>query len=133
MQFLIDDVCKAADRLGPLSRFEGLDVGSDLTTALLEEAGKLAADMVSPLRRVGDQQPARCADGAVSISPGYGEAIPRLAKAVGLASPRVAMRVVRDSLSSTVRLPVRCGTAPIWLLHWSRFSVRVRACDLGAW
>ena len=88
MQFLIDDVCKAGDRLGPLSRFEGLDVGSDLTTALLEEAGKLAADMVSPLRRVGDQQPARCADGAVSISPGYGEAIRALGEGgwVGIAA-----------------------------------------------
>ena len=62
MQFLIDDVCRAGERLGNLPRFEGLDVGGDLTTALLEEAGKLAADMVSPLRRVGDQQPARCSD-----------------------------------------------------------------------
>jgi alkylation response protein AidB-like acyl-CoA dehydrogenase len=50
-------------------------VGTDLTTALLEEASKLAADVVAPLRRVGDQQPARCADGAVTIPPGYGDAI----------------------------------------------------------
>ena len=78
MQFLIDDVCRAGDRLGNLPRFEGLDVGTDLTTALLEEAGKLAADMVSPLRRVGDQQPARCSDGAVTIPPGYGDAIKAL-------------------------------------------------------
>ena len=75
MQFLIDDVCKAGDRLGSLPRFEGLDVGADLTTALLEEAGKLAADVVSPLRRVGDMQPSRCANGVVTIPPGYGEAI----------------------------------------------------------
>ena len=78
MQFLIDDVCRAGERLGNLPRFEGLDVGADLTTALLEEAGKLAADMVSPLRRVGDQQPARCSDGAVTIPPGYGDAIKAL-------------------------------------------------------
>ena len=78
MQFLIDDVCRAGERLGNLPRFEGLDVGTDLTTALLEEAGKLAADMVSPLRRVGDQQPARCSDGAVTIPPGYGDAIKAL-------------------------------------------------------
>ena len=50
-------------------------MGTDLTTALLEEASKLAADVVAPLRRVGDQQPARCADGAVTIPPGYGDAI----------------------------------------------------------
>ncbi|MDB2654668.1 acyl-CoA dehydrogenase, partial [Luminiphilus sp.] len=58
-----------------LPRFEGLEVGTDLTTALLEEASKLAADVVAPLRRVGDQQPAHCADGAVTIPPGYGDAI----------------------------------------------------------
>ena len=75
MQFLINDVCQAGARLGDLPRFEGLEVGTDLTTALLEEASKLAADVVAPLRRVGDQQPARCADGAVTIPPGYGDAI----------------------------------------------------------
>ena len=75
MQFLIDDVCQAGARLGDLPRFEGLEVGTDLTTALLEEASKLAADVVAPLRRVGDQQPAHCADGAVTIPPGYGDAI----------------------------------------------------------
>lgn len=75
MQFLIDDVCQAGARLGDLPRFEGLEVGTDLTTALLEEASKLATDVVAPLRRVGDQQPARCADGAVTIPPGYGDAI----------------------------------------------------------
>ena len=75
MQFLIDDVCQAGARLGDLPRFEGLEVGTDLTTALLEEASKLAADVVAPLRRVGDQQPARCADGVVTIPPGYGDAI----------------------------------------------------------
>ena len=56
MQFLIDDVCKAGID-GDLPRFDGLDVGADLTTALLEEAAKLASDVVSPLRRVGDMQP----------------------------------------------------------------------------
>jgi alkylation response protein AidB-like acyl-CoA dehydrogenase len=75
MQFLIDDVCQAGARLGDLPLFEGLEVGTDLTTALLEEASKLAAEVVAPLRRVGDQQPARCADGAVTIPPGYGDAI----------------------------------------------------------
>ncbi|MDA9836927.1 acyl-CoA dehydrogenase [Luminiphilus sp.] len=75
MQFLIDDVCQAGARLGDLPRFESLEVGTDLTTALLEEASKLAADVVAPLRRVGDQQPAHCTDGAVTIPPGYGDAI----------------------------------------------------------
>ena len=88
MQFLIDDVCKAGDRLGDLPRFDGLDVGADLTTALLEEAAKLASDVVSPLRRVGDMQPSRCANGEVTIPPGYGEAIRALGEGgwVGIAA-----------------------------------------------
>ncbi len=78
MQFLIDDVLDAENTLGQLPRFADLGVGSDLTTALLDEAGKFGADVLSPLRRVGDMHPASCADGKVTISPGYGDAIRQL-------------------------------------------------------
>lgn len=80
MRFLIDDVLKAEDRLGTLPRFEGLGVGSELTTAVLDEAGKLANGVLAPLRRVGDMHPARCEDRKVLISPGYAEAIRELAE-----------------------------------------------------
>jgi len=78
MQFLIDDVLNIEETLGSLPRFADLGVGSDLTTALLDEAGKFGADVLAPLRRVGDSQPATCADGKVTISPGYAEAIQAL-------------------------------------------------------
>ena len=48
MQFLIDDVLTVEQRLGGLPRFSDMGVGIDLTTALLDEAAKLGADMVSP-------------------------------------------------------------------------------------
>ena len=75
MQFLIDDVLDIEGTLGGLPRFADMGVGPDLTTALLEEAGKLGAEVLAPLRRVGDMHPAACADGKVTISPGYGDAI----------------------------------------------------------
>ena len=37
MQFLIDDVINVAEKLGSLERFADLGVGSDLTSALLDE------------------------------------------------------------------------------------------------
>ena len=78
MQFLIDDVIDVAEKLGSLERFREMGVGPDLTTALLDEAGKLGSDVVAPLRRVGDTHPVTCVDGKVNIPPGYGEAIREL-------------------------------------------------------
>lgn len=79
MCFVIDEVLCIEERLGSLSRFEELEVGAELTSALLDEAAKLAADVVSPLRRVGDMNPARCENQRVIISPGYAEALHQLA------------------------------------------------------
>ena len=96
-------------------------MGADLTTALLEEAGKLAADMVSPLRRVGDQQPARCSDGAVIIPPGYGDAIKALGEGGWVGISAEASHGGQVYQSSTVRPPARCGIRPIWRSRWSLF------------
>lgn len=79
MIFLIDEVLDLRGRLGSSERFADLDVGPELTAALLDEAAKLAADVIAPLRRVGDAEPARCVDKAVQISPGYGDALRQLA------------------------------------------------------
>ena len=78
MQFLIDDVLDVGGTLGSLPRYAEHGLGADLTTALLDEAAKFAKDELSPLRRVGDTQPARCADGTVTTSPGYDAAIRNL-------------------------------------------------------
>ena len=78
MQFLIDDVLDIEGTLGQLPRFAEHGIGAELTTALLDEAGKFGADVLAPLRRVGDMQPATCANGKVTISPGYADAIQQL-------------------------------------------------------
>ena len=78
MTFLIDEVLDVGQALGSLPAFEELGVGPDLSTALLDEGARLAADVLAPLRRVGDENPATCSDGAVTLSPGYGEALQQL-------------------------------------------------------
>jgi alkylation response protein AidB-like acyl-CoA dehydrogenase len=78
MTFLIDEVLDVGQALGSLPAFEELGVGPDLSTALLDEGARLAADVLAPLRRVGDEHPATCSDGAVTLSPGYAEALQQL-------------------------------------------------------
>ncbi|KPF71008.1 acyl-CoA dehydrogenase [alpha proteobacterium AAP81b] len=46
----------------------------DIVAAVLEEAGKLASNVFAPLNRVGDKEPARLADGGVTLPPGFAEA-----------------------------------------------------------
>jgi alkylation response protein AidB-like acyl-CoA dehydrogenase len=79
MCFLVDEVLAAGETLGALPRFAELDVGPELTAAVLGEGAKFAGDVLTPLRRVGDQHPATCEDGAVHISPGYADALQQLA------------------------------------------------------
>ena len=47
------------------------DFSPDLADAVLEEAGKLATEVLAPLNRQGDLDPARCADGVVTTSKGW--------------------------------------------------------------
>ena len=79
MQFVIDEVLDAGAALAVLPRFAELGVGPELTSALLDEAARLAGDVLSPLRRAGDTQPAACDDGRVTLPPGYREALRQLA------------------------------------------------------
>ena len=90
MQFLIDDVLDVGSVLGELPHYAELGLGNELTTALLDEAAKFASDVVSTLRRVGDAHPARCSDSAVTIPPGYGDAIQQLGAGgwVGISAPQ---------------------------------------------
>lgn len=104
MSFLIDEVLDAGTQLGQLPAFAELGVGSELTSALLSEAAKLAGDVFSPLRRVADQQPASCSDGKVSITPGYAEALQQLGQGGWLG-------ITADSAYQGLGLPELYGTA----------------------
>ena len=88
MTFIIDELLDAEGVLGSLPDFADYGVGPELTTALLDEAAKLASDVLAPLRRAGDEHPATCSDGKVTISPGYDAALGQMAAGgwVGIAA-----------------------------------------------
>jgi len=50
------------------------DIGHDTLLAVLGEAGRFASDVVAPLNRVGDLEPARLENGRVVTPPGFAEA-----------------------------------------------------------
>lgn len=119
MQFLIDDVLEVGRVLGELPQYADLGLGPELTTAVLDEAAKFAADVVSPLRRVGDAQPASCHDGVVTIPLAMVMRFGNWVPVVGWAFPLPMSRVVRACLNFLEPPLAKCGTAPTWHLHWS--------------
>ncbi len=78
MTFVIDELCQVERTLGGVEQFADMGVGSELTAALLDESAKLCSEVLAPLRRVGDEQPATCADGKVTASPGFDDAFRQL-------------------------------------------------------
>ncbi len=57
------------------------DYDSDLTAAVLEEAGKFASDVLAPLNRDGDQAGIKLDNGAVTTAPGWKDAYRRWSEA----------------------------------------------------
>jgi alkylation response protein AidB-like acyl-CoA dehydrogenase len=89
MQFVIDELCEIESSLGSLEGFAEAGVGPELTTALLDESARVCEEVLAPLRRVGDEHPACCSDGAVTLSPGYADAFRQLASGgwLGISAP----------------------------------------------
>ncbi|WP_373028739.1 acyl-CoA dehydrogenase [Sulfitobacter sp.] len=56
------------------------DATDDVSRAILEEAGKLCNDIMAPLQRPGDLQPARLENGVVRTSPGYADGFKAIAE-----------------------------------------------------
>jgi acyl-CoA dehydrogenase len=57
------------------------DFDADITTAVLEEAGKFASDVLAPLNRVGDEHGIKLENGGVITAPGWPDAYQRWAAA----------------------------------------------------
>ncbi|MDH3792304.1 MAG: acyl-CoA dehydrogenase [Rhodospirillales bacterium] len=71
MRFVLDEVADLAS----IARLPGYEEATpDLTDAVLEEAGKLAAEVLSPLNRSGDQEGAAFENGVVRTAKGFREA-----------------------------------------------------------
>ena len=71
MRFVLRNLV-GLDRVAALPGCE--HVGQELADAILEEAGKFAADVLAPLNRIGDQQGARYSNGAVTTPDGFKDA-----------------------------------------------------------
>ncbi|MCH7931748.1 MAG: acyl-CoA dehydrogenase family protein, partial [Proteobacteria bacterium] len=74
----IDDIRFALTELAGLDGIAALpgyeDATPDLVDAVLEEAGKLAAEVIAPLNRTGDEQGCRLENGVVRTPDGFREA-----------------------------------------------------------
>ncbi|MDO6461235.1 acyl-CoA dehydrogenase [Granulosicoccaceae sp. 1_MG-2023] len=71
MQFVMENVA-GLSRVQQLPGFS--DAGNDIVEAVLDEAGKFAAQLIAPLNAGADKQGARLVDGQVEASPGFSEA-----------------------------------------------------------
>lgn len=71
MQFVLKHVV-GLDQVNQLPGWE--DVTEDVVDAILEEAGKLASEVLSPLNSTGDRQGAKWKDGAVTTPQGFKQA-----------------------------------------------------------
>ncbi|AZV76778.1 acyl-CoA dehydrogenase [Parasedimentitalea marina] len=65
------------------------EASGDLTSAILNEAGKLCDEVMAPLQRAGDMQPAELVSGVLRSSPGYAEGWAAIAEGgwIGMSAP----------------------------------------------
>jgi 3-(methylthio)propanoyl-CoA dehydrogenase len=71
MRFALTEIAGMAE----IATLPGCEQASgDLVDTVLEEAGKLAAGVIAPLNRIGDQQGSRLENGVVRTPPGFKEA-----------------------------------------------------------
>ena len=74
--FLFDHVV-GLDRVRATERFS--EATDDVTRAILSEAGKLCDEVIAPLQRNGDLNPARLENGVVRTSPGFADGFEAIA------------------------------------------------------
>lgn len=85
LRFILDHVAGFAE-VTATERFS--HATPDLAQAVLTEAGRISSDVLAPLNRVGDANPARLENGAMVTAPGFAEAYRQLAEGgwVGMAA-----------------------------------------------
>ncbi|MEL7415122.1 MAG: acyl-CoA dehydrogenase N-terminal domain-containing protein, partial [Pseudomonadota bacterium] len=85
MQFVLDHVL-GTGRLSATERFA--EATAETAEAILTEAGRLAADVLAPLQRPGDLEPAHLENGVVRTAPGFIEGYKAIAEGgwVGMAA-----------------------------------------------
>lgn len=100
-RFLFDHVV-GFDQVAATDRFS--EATPETVKAVLTEAGKLCEDVLSPLQRVGDLNPARLENGVVRTSPGYAEGFRAVAEGGWIA-------IAADPEYGGMGLPMTMATA----------------------
>ena len=89
----VSDIAFALSHLAGLSRFEGHSAfesyDSDLIEPILDEAGKLARDVLAPLNQTGDKVGAQLSEAGVTSAPGFADAYEKFREGgwMGLSAP----------------------------------------------
>lgn len=107
IQFIFDNIV-GLDQTQKTDKFS--EATSDVIEAILAEAGKLSDEVVAPLNRIGDLEPARLENGVVRTSPGFAEGYAAIAEGGwigasaseefgGMGLPFSVMTAVNDMLS----------------------------------
>ena len=75
------------DRVSGTERYS--EASSDVVSAILNEAGKMCEEVMAPLQRNGDLNPARLENGVVRTSPGFAEGWKAIAEGgwIGISAP----------------------------------------------
>jgi hypothetical protein len=115
IRFVLDHVV-GFDRVAGTERFA--DATPDTVAAVLDEAGRLCTDVLAPLNRVADQNPARLDNGVVRTAPGLADGWQAIAEGGWLgisASPE----------SGGMGLPMALGTALNEMLSGSCLTIHL--------
>ncbi|NND22882.1 MAG: acyl-CoA dehydrogenase [Silicimonas sp.] len=103
----VSDIRFILDHVVPFEQVTGTEryseATADMVSAILTEAGRLSDEVLAPLNRVGDENPARLENGVVRTSPGFDEAFRAVAEGgwIGLTA---------DPDYGGMGLPVALGT-----------------------
>jgi 3-(methylthio)propanoyl-CoA dehydrogenase len=118
MRFALDELAG----LSEIARLPGCEQASaDLVDAVLEEAAKLARDVLAPLNDVGDRERARLENGVVRTPPGFKEAYRKYAEGGWNALPF-------EPAHGGQGLPVALSTAVLEM--WNSANMGFALCPL---
>ena len=114
-QFLMDHV---ADFKAVAATDLYTEATEDMVSAILSEAGKLTEEVIAPLQRPGDLQPAVLENGVVRTSPGFGDGYKAIAEGgwVGIsASPEFGGMGLPMTLTTAVNEMIASGCLSLQL------------------
>src|SRR3954452_17780782 len=85
------------------------DFDADIVAAVLEEAGKVASDVLAPLNRVGDEHGIKLGDGKLTTAPGWPHAYKRWTEGGGN-----AVSGPEDSGGEGLPIAINAACTEIW-------------------